>query len=131
MLPLVPLDFGASRSSPQGSDRQPASRLWHRAATFPNVSRRQARALSDSLSPSPAVAATAVTTTSPALLEAGGAIDRLFAAGLEWHLGRLSAARAGRREHLTPRATATRRVSPSATTIGCRRAVAPDGRPAA
>ena len=51
-------------------------------ATFPNVSRRQARSLSDSLSPSPAVAATAVTTTAPALLEAGRAIDRLVAAGL-------------------------------------------------
>src|SRR5713101_6353315 len=117
---MVPADLGTSRSIPSGPrcDRQPSNRPWHRGATFPNVSHGQARARRDSLSPSSAVAATAVTTTAPALLEAGRAIDRLVAAGLEWHLGGLSAARAGRREHLTRRATATRRVAPSTTAIG-------------
>jgi hypothetical protein len=86
-----PPDLGTSRSRPSGPrrDRQPSNRLWHRGATFPNVSRRQARALCDSLSPSLAVAASAVTTTAPALLEAGRAINRLVAAGLERHLGGL------------------------------------------
>src|SRR5438552_663661 len=54
----------------------------------------------------------------PPLLEAGGAVHGLVAAGLEWHLSLLAAARARCTEHLARAArTAARRISAAATTV--------------